>query len=282
MLWPFEYHAPTSVAEVTALLADRGGAALLAGGTDLLVDMRAGRLRPDDVVDIKRVPELGELRIDRGGTSVIGAAVPLNRLIEERAMPFDGVRAAAQSIATYQIRNRATAVGNLCHGSPAADMAPPLLVLGASLRVTGPAGERLVPLRELWKGVKWVDLREGEWATGIEVPPQPEGLRTTFAKKTRIRGHDLAGVNVGAAYDPAGRSLRVAVGACAPTPLLFDLTALLSGARSLEALVPEAVARVSAGLSAICDTRASHGYRHAMVELFVERALRELLAEGGA
>lgn len=278
MIRPFEYFRPAAADEVGRLLAGRGTARVLAGGTDLLVDMRGGARRPDRVVDIKGIGALAALVPPRGKEGWrIGACVVLNDLVEEKRLPAC-VREAAEAIATHQVRNRATAVGNICNASPAADMAPPLLVCGAAVTIRGPEGkERVVPLGAFFTGPKKSVLGRGEWVTGISLPALPAGMKTAFLKRQRVRGHDLAVVNVAAACAPKAGTLRVAVGACAPTPLLFDLGDLVGkrrgGAPKTAALAAEAWKRIGKAIAPISDNRGGAAYRREMVKLLVERAI---------
>ncbi len=268
MLGRFDYERPTSIEVAARRLAEAGaGAALLAGGTDLLVDMRSGRRDVRLLVDVKRIDGFGRLDVDRQGGLTIGAAVP-------------GLAQAAESIATVQLRNRATAVGNLCNASPAADMAPILLTLGASVLAWSPRGERAIGVAQLFAGVKRTSLRSDEIVTEVRVPAPEPGLRSGFVKQQRLRGHDLAVVSVAGTYAPAGGVLRLAFGSCAPTPVLVAPIEALRA--SVEAVADEAVRHVEAAASPISDVRASAEYRRAVLPALVRRLVRDLLAEGGA
>jgi len=283
VLGRFDYQRPSTLPEAGRLLAGNDGpAAILAGGTDLLVDIRGRRHDPRLLVDIKRIDALRRLDVDSAGALTIGAAVPLNEMIERvairRALP--GLVQAAESIATYQLRNRATAVGNLCNASPAADMAPILLVLGADLIAWSLRGERTMPLSSLFVGVKKTALAPEEIVTELRVPAPEPGLRSGFLKQQRLRGHDLAVVSVAGTYAPTTGLLRLAVGSCAPTPLLLEP---IEVGRSSKAVVEEkAVRAVQAAMRPISDTRASADYRRAVLPVLVRRLVADLLAEGGA
>jgi carbon-monoxide dehydrogenase medium subunit len=283
MLGRFDYERPTSLAEAARLLTECGSsAAVLAGGTDLLVDLRAGRRVVRLLVGVKRIDALRRLDVDSAGELTIGAAVPLNEMIERAAIrrTHPGLVQAAESIATYQLRNRATAVGNLCNASPAADMAPILLALGACLVAWSPRGERTIPLSSLFVGVKKTCLAPDEIAAELRVPAPEPGLRSRFLKQQRLRGHDLAVSSVAGTYAPTTGVLRLAVGSCAPTPLLLEP---IEVGRSSRAADEEKAARaVQAAMRPISDTRASAGYRRAVLPVLVRRLVADLLAEGGA
>ncbi len=283
MLGRFDYERPTSIEVAARRLAEAGaGAALLAGGTDLLVDMRSGRRDVRLLVDVKRIDGFGRLDVDRQGGLTIGAAVPLNEILERAAVrrTLPGLAQAAESIATVQLRNRATAVGNLCNASPAADMAPILLTLGASVLAWSPRGERAIGVAQLFAGVKRTSLRSDEIVTEVRVPAPEPGLRSGFVKQQRLRGHDLAVVSVAGTYAPAGGVLRLAFGSCAPTPVL--VAPIEARRASVEAVADEAVRHVEAAASPISDVRASAEYRRAVLPALVRRLVRDLLAEGGA
>ena len=278
MIRPFQFFGPRTAREVTELLLAHPDAVLLAGGTDLLVDMRGGTVRPEFVIDLKRVAGLDELR--PGGAAepaFIGACVTLNRVAEDERLPTF-LRAASASVGTHQVRNRATLVGNLCHASPAADTAPPLLALGALahvLRADGSAA--LMPLTSFFTGVKRTALAPGQWVLGIEIPAQAEAPAGRFLKRQRVRGHDLAVVNAAGCAWPAAKKLRFAVGACAPTPLVFELDDLYAspGGR-VGTWIDAAWARVAAALKPISDNRACAEYRTDMAELLTRTILGEL------
>jgi CO/xanthine dehydrogenase FAD-binding subunit len=281
VLGRFEYARPRSVDEACRLLAEGGrDAAILAGGTDLLVELRNASRSPSLLVDVKRIAELQALRTDSGEIAV-GAAVPLNVIAENRDLreTYPGLCDAALSIATYQLRNRATVAGNLCHASPAADMAPILLVLGALLTVRNAKETRAVPLAKLFTGVKRTSLSPADLVVDVRIPPLDGELRTTFAKQQRIRGHDLAVVNAAAAYAPYRGVLRVAIGSCAPTPVLLDPIDTTGVSRS--ALADEMARRAASATAPIDDVRASSAYRRAVLPVLLRRLLADVMDKGG-
>jgi CO/xanthine dehydrogenase FAD-binding subunit len=281
VLGRFEYARPRSVDEACRLLAEGGrDAAILAGGTDLLVELRNASRSPSLLVDVKRIGELQALRTDSGGIAV-GAAVPLNVIAENRDLreTYPGLCHAALSIATYQLRNRATVAGNLCHASPAADMAPILLVLGALLTVRNAKETRAVPVAKLFTGVKRTSLSPADLVVDVRIPPLDGELRTTFAKQQRIRGHDLAVVNAAAAYAPYRGVLRVAIGSCAPTPVLLDPIDTTGVSRS--ALADEMAQRAAGATAPIDDVRASSAYRRAVLPVLLRKLLADVMDEKG-
>jgi xanthine dehydrogenase FAD-binding subunit len=280
VLGNFEYKRIRSIEEGCHYLAEAAGeGAVLAGGTDLLVEIRNGLKSPHILVDCKDMDALKAFHIDSSG-STIGASVPLNRLIENRGFhtTYPSLADALLSIGTYQLRNRATLAGNICNASPAADSAPVLLVLGAVVDVIGVEGARTIPLSTFFAGVKRTTLKSDEIVTGIRLPDRSD-VRTGFKKQQRIRGHDLAVVNVAIAYSQSEKTVRLAIGSCAPTPVLLDPIAVDSNNK--DAFVGHVIDIVRASISPISDVRASADYRNAVLPILIERILTDLLPEGG-
>ena len=279
MLGGFDYVRPRSIEDTCRLLAETKDARIFAGGTDLLVEIRNGLRSPSLLVDVKKIDELTSLETD-GTQWIVGATVPLNVLAERRAIrdALPALADAALSIGTYQLRNRATLAGNLCNASPAADSAPVLLALGASVSVAGPDGLRTVPVSELFTGVKRTCLAPEEIVTDVRIPARPDGMRCAFLKQQRIRGHDLAVVNVAGAYEPGANRLRIAIGSCAPTPILLEP---IDGTGSADAIGDHVIALAEAATSPISDVRASAEYRRAVLPVLLRRLIDRLLDGGG-
>jgi CO/xanthine dehydrogenase FAD-binding subunit len=267
----FRYHRPATLDEAVGLLEDLGPEArILAGGTDLLVGLGDGSRSAAHVVDIKGIPDLSRIALE-GGRLVIGAGVSVNRLLEFDRLPpaLSALREAAARLATHQIRNRATVVGNICNASPACDMGPPLLVLDAELTMASPVGERRIALKDFFRGVKVTCCAPSEIVTEIRVPVGGVTV-SAFHKRTRIRGHDLSLVNGAAACEGDG-GLRVAIGAVAPTPVLIaDIDTWRPGETR------KIVEHVIAAISPIDDVRSSRAYRAAMAEFVVADLLARL------
>jgi len=288
MLGEFEYARVGTVERGCALLREAAGrAAVLAGGTDLLVAIRGGVVSPDLLVDFKGVPEMNALSVSRKEGAVIGASVPLNLLVENRTIreAYPALAAAALSVGTYQIRNRATLAGNLCNASPAADTAPALLVLDATLAIASARGTRELAVREFFLDVKKSALAPGEVVTGVEIPPARRGTRAAFLKKQRIRGHDLAILNMAGSYDVESGNLKIAIGSCSRTPVLLpSLGEPVEATASVDELVARLDAIAQEAVSPISDLRASADYRRAMIPVFLRRLLEALLRskEGAA
>ena len=285
MIGTFDYVRVGSIKEGCELLAARnGGAVALAGGTDLLVSIRNTGRSPDLLVDFKDVAQLNRLVTDNDAGAMIGACVPLNVIADNTVINdrFTALAAAARSVGSYQVRNRATLGGNIANASPAADTAPALLVLGASVNVTGKDGTRKIPIDKLFTGVKKTSLRAGEVITDISLPPVGSRARSAFLKKQRVKGHDLAIINMAVSYDPDAEALRVAIGSCAVTPILLP-PVNLSENEPIDELAERLNDIAQAAISPIDDIRASAAYRRGLVPVLLSDLLSVLLApEGGA
>jgi carbon-monoxide dehydrogenase medium subunit len=228
---PFEYRRPTTLDDAIGVLSELGPAArLLAGGTDLIIRLRDGSIRPEVVVDVKWIAELDDAIRESDGRLVIGARTAMTEIAghDRIRRDFPALAEAAAVVGSVQIRNRATLAGNVCNASPAADTAPTLLVYGAEVAVAGPAGRRRVPIDEVFVRSGVTTLAPGEIVTAIELP-LPDGPRgSVHVRRTRRRGHDLASVTLACAVG-ADRTTRIAYGSLGPRPLLVaDETGVLA------------------------------------------------------
>lgn len=277
----FEYHEPQSLAEVTALLAAHGeNARVLAGGTDLLVQMRKGRQQPSHLLNIKTVDGLNQITVAEDCIE-IGAAVTLTEAGKFlAAYPGYGVLGQAMhSVASVQIRHRATLAGNVCNASPAADTVPALAVLGARVKLHGTQGDRLVPVDRFLTGPGRTVLLTGEFVSAIVLPRVNGDGRGVFLRKARRPSLDLATVNV-AAFTAAG-VYRIALGAVGPTVIrVRDAERLLAAKGITAATAAEAAALARAAARPITDVRGSDEYRLELVAALSEQALLTL-GEGG-
>jgi carbon-monoxide dehydrogenase medium subunit len=283
MLPKFDYFAPQTLQETFELLEKHGREAkLLAGGTDLIVSLRAREQRPKSLIDIKGVKELHELSYDEKGGLTVGAAVNLNKLIhyEAASKNYPLLKEAVSTIGDYQIRNRATLVGNICNGSPAADSAPALLVLDANVNIASQRGKRTVPLREFYTGVKKTALANNELVTSVTVPTPPNGCRGGYLKGRRTVGEDLAVVGVGGLVAPVGKggkSVRLAYASVAPTPVrALEAEKVFESNKPLGDLLEQAMPIVRKTVSPISDVRGGKDYRANLVEVLTRRLIRQL------
>ena len=271
------YEAPQTLEAAIALLRAAGaGAKVLAGGTDLLVQLRAGAVEPELAVDIKRIPGMGRIRAEAGGLR-IGAAVPGAEIGAHAGLvaAWPGVVEAIRLIGSDQIQSRATAVGNLCNASPAADGVPALIAAGATARIAGPDGGRDLPVEEVATGPGQTALAEGELVASLFLPtpvPRSGDAYLRFIPRSEM---DIAVVGAGVALtlDGDGRctAARVALGAVAPRAVLVDAAALVGSRLEEEAL--RALAAAAAGACRpIDDKRGTAAYRTRVAGVLARRA----------
>src|SRR5262249_44607155 len=272
------YEAPRSIADAVRLIQADPGARVLAGGTDLLVQFRAGAQRPTAFVDVKRIPELVGITLDAAGLR-LGAATAAAEICEhdEVRRLWPGLIDGVHLIGSTQIQGRGTVGGNLCNGSPAADSTCALIVNRASCVIAGPNGERTVAAEAFCTGPGRTVLAPGEFLVAILVPrPAP---RTADAYLRLIPRSEMdiavAGAAVSVTLDPGGTgtAARIAIGAVAPTALLVPAAAeALIGYRLDEPALAKAAAAASAAAKPIDDKRGSVEYRRAVTGVLTKRA----------
>jgi CO/xanthine dehydrogenase FAD-binding subunit len=284
MLRPFDYFHPSDIAETLTLLDQECETSVLAGGTDLLVKMRRGSMRPPVVVDIKGLKECQGIRWE-GDRLSVGALTTFNDLLRsvEIQEHFPILVDATRVMGCYEIRERATLGGNVVNASPGAESGSPLAVLEAQVVLKGRRGERQMSIRDFWQGVGKTDLAPGELLVRIVIPRLPEGSRSTYLRRSRVQGMDLASVNAAVVVInpqlPASREIRVALGAVAPTPIRArEIETLLCGQEITASLLSQMREKIQEGL-APRDTslRATPGYKKEMVGVLTEMALEVLL-----
>ena len=267
----FAYERPTSLADAFALLADPGSdARLLAGGTDLIIRLRDGSMRPKTVVDVKGIAELdGDIREEDGHLRIGARAVMTDILADERIRrDYEALAEGAAVVGSAQIRNRATLAGNICNASPAADTAPALLVYDARVIVAGPGGRRRIPIDDFFVRSGVTTLAAGELVTAIELP-LPHGARgAVHVRRTRRRGHDLASVTLTCAAF-ADESTRIAYGSVGPRPVLVtDTTGVLADPAAPDAAKSQRLEELLVNASPSARSmRASPEYRLAMLRV---------------
>ncbi len=273
------YVRPRSLGEALEILAENPEAAPLAGGTDLLVDMKLGRRRPGILVDIRMLDELRGITVDNNHV-VIGAATTLEEILGSPvvAEKLPLLREAVYNMASWQIRNIATIGGNLCNASPAADTAPPLLVYGAQLIARSRRGERTIAIEDFFHGPRKTALERDEILAAIRVPIPPENHGAAFIKLGRRNSFTLSIVGVAAALtlgdDGRVSWIRIALNSVAPTPVRARSVeaALYGKTLSMEA-VEKAADKVIGDISPISDVRASKKYREEMARVLVREAV---------
>jgi len=272
----FTYERPTKLADAVDLLEAHGTAARpLAGGTDLIIRLRDGSLRPTTIIDLKHIPELRPAIREEDGRLVISATTVMTDIAADARVRdrFVALSEAAAVIGAVQIRNRATLAGNICNASPAADTATPLLVYDATVATIGRAGARRIPIDEFFIRSGETALMPGELVTAIELPLPAGRIGAVHLRRTRRRGHDLASVTLSCVVDEAGIT-RIAFGSVGPRPLLaVDETGVLAdpdGGDRKAAILEEMFAAATPSPRSM---RSSPAYRLAMLRVLGHRAL---------
>jgi carbon-monoxide dehydrogenase medium subunit len=251
---------------------------VLAGATDLLVQMRSGRVAPELLVDVKRIPEMTSITVEAGGFR-FGAAANAMELVEHEAFAraWPGVTEAVKLIGSIQVKGRATVGGNLCNASPAADSVPALIAAGAIARVVGPGGSRDVPVEEIAIGPGKTSLAKGEVVASFLLPKRPAHAGDAYLRFTPRTEMDIAvvGAGVSVTLDSGGTctAARVALGAVAPTVLLVDDAArALVGTKIDDAALDRLAAAASAACRPIDDKRGTKEYRIKVSGVIAKRA----------
>jgi carbon-monoxide dehydrogenase medium subunit len=283
---PFEYLRATDIEHAVALLARHAGSArVLAGGTDLLVELRTARSGPDVVIDISRLSDLkGIERTEEGlriGALATHTALTSSALVRSTCAALGQ---AASAIGAVQTRNTGTIGGNLMTCVPSMDGGPPLLALDASVILASEQGERRLGLREFFVGPRKTAARPDELMTHIVIPEASLGKPMAFLKFGLRKGQALALVNVAAGFFSEGEpavfeSPRIALGAVAPTVIrAFEAEKRLANQRIGSRAIREAAEIAATEASPIDDFRASAAYRRSLIAVLVRRALEEALA----
>src|SRR5215813_13685826 len=276
---PMRYEAPSSLDQAVALLAaEPGDARVLAGGTDLLVQLRTDLIEPALLVDIKRIPETRQVAEDGGGFR-IGAAVTGAELNEHPRLKsaWPGLVEAANLIGSTQVQGRATMGGNLCNGSPAADSVPALIAAGAVATLAGPKGRCDLPVEDVMLGPRKLALTKGEFVVSFFLPPRPPRSSDAYLRFIPRTEMDIAvvGAGVSLTVDAVGTitAARVSLGAVAPRVLLVaGAAAAIVGSR----LDRPAQDRLEAAARAVCapieDKRGTVEFRVQVAGVLARRA----------
>ena len=278
----FEYIAANTVSEVVALLDEKGeNARILAGGTDLIVQVREGKRNLDWMIDIKSIPEVNEIDYNVDSGLTLGAAVPCYQIyaVEDICDAYPGLIDATTIIGGTAIQGRAAIGGNLCNASPAADAIPPLIVLNATCVIAGPNGEREVPVEDFCTAPGQTVLEKGEMLVSIKIPA-PQGNSSSYYLRFIPRNEmDIAVVGAGASVvlDAAKErfiSARIALAAVAPTPLFAEeASTLLAGKEISDSVIDEAAQAAQAISRPISDMRGTAEQRTHLVGVLTRRAL---------
>jgi carbon-monoxide dehydrogenase medium subunit len=272
------YLSPATLDEAVLAFAAAGSAArILAGGTDLLVQMRAGSVKPGVIVDIKKISEMTTIEETAGGGFRIGAAVSGAVLAEHPRFGnvWPGVLEGVNLIGSTQVQGRASAGGNLCNSSPAADSVPAMIAAGAIVTVAGPNGRREMRVEQVPAGPGRTNLMAGEILVSFTLPPRPPGSGDAYLRMIPRTEMDIAVVGCGVSLtlkDGVCTAARVGLGAVAPTVLLVDAAAkALVGSKLDDAALNAAASACSAACRPIDDKRGTIAYRTKIAGVLLKR-----------
>jgi carbon-monoxide dehydrogenase medium subunit len=280
---PFEYFEPRTVPEATKLLSHYGEKArILSGGIDLIPRMRKGDVKPEYIINIQKVTGLEYIEPDGKKGFKFGAISKLHSIETSKTIQnrYPILYEAIHQITSVQTKYMGTAVGNLCVGTPASDVATALLALGAELRIAGAKGKRTEPIETFYLDYLRTSLKRGEMVTGVFLPNPRPGTGTAFLNLVRTRA-DIAKISVAVAItvkDRMCREARIAIGAAAPT--VFRATkaeAVLIGQKLLSETINKAAETAAGETTPITDLRSTAGYRKETAKVLVRRALEKAL-----
>ena len=279
----FELVTPRSVEEAIASLraSDGAGSAVLAGGTDLLLDIDDGRVAPARVVSLRRLPWRTLDWV--GGSLAIGSTLPLRSLEDDPGVraQLPGLYQAVHAVGSIALRHRATIGGNLGRAAPASDLIPMLLALDAEVDLVGPSHERRLSVNDFVRASRRTALAPGELIRSVRIPES----RPSAYSWQRVRlANDISQIAVAVAYSPSARRWSVAVGGMPPRPVLLpEVARELGRARPAEAALRGASERATRDVAIASDQRASEEYRRRLVGTLLGRAVRAVsLAEGAS
>jgi len=280
----FEYVAPKTVREAVKSLAEKGKEArVLAGGTDLIVQMRIGRRQPQRVIDIKNIPELNELSFSARRGLVIGAAVPCHTIYENAEVTerYPGLIDTVSIVGGIQIQGRASVGGNLCNAAPSADTIPILIAYGAQCDIVGPSGKRTLPVEEVCSAPGQTFLAPDELLVCIKLPANRKNTGAHYLRFIPRNEMDIAVVGAGAYVELGGRgksqtfkTARIALASVAPTPVFAQAAGdMLVGQAVTDENIEAAAQVAKAAAKPISDMRGPAEFRTHLVGVLTKRAL---------
>ncbi len=280
----FEYFEPKTIDEACSLLLEyKGEAKVIAGGTDLLVRMKDKEIAPQYLIGLKGIPNLSYMEYDEAQGLRIGILTTLGTLETSPLIQgkFGILAQAIEQMASPQIRSLATIGGNLCNAVPSADTAPPLIVMGAKLKLTSPTGERIIPVEKLFIGPYETVLGDGELLVEIQVPNPSPYSGGVYIKHTLRRAMDLTIVGVAAmitldSADGVCKDVKIALGAVATTPIRASKAeSILKGERFEDKLIDQAAQAAAGEARPRSSIRGSAEYRRKMVRVLTRRAVSQ-------
>jgi carbon-monoxide dehydrogenase medium subunit len=278
MKW-FDYAAPRSLAEAINLLSTHPRARPLAGGTDLLVQLRSGLKETDLVVDVKQLAELNQITYDPAGGLTLGAAVPCSEIHGSQALRqvYPALAEVASLIGGTQIQNRASLGGNLCNAAPSADSIPLLIALQTTCRIAGPSGAREIKIENFCTAPGRTVLQRGELLVSFHVPSPATSFAARYLRFTPRNEMDIAVAGAGVAVvleDGVFRSARIALAAVAPTPLLVREAGDWLAGKPVNAESINAAAELArTAARPITDLRGTAEFRRHLCAVLTRRAL---------
>jgi carbon-monoxide dehydrogenase medium subunit len=282
------YEAPATIDAAVAALSAASSPKVLAGGTDVLVQLHLEAIEPDVLVDVKNIPDMRTMAKESDGWR-IGAAVPAMEMMDnaEFCKDWPGVIEGAELIGSMQIKGRATVAGNVCNASPAADSTPPMIAAGAIATVIGPGGQRQVPVEDIVTGPGKTSLAKGEFIVSFLLPTQPPHSGDCYLRLTPRTEMDIAivGAGVHLTLDDSGACIaaRVSLGAVAPTPLLVKECAdALIGTKVDDTALTRLGEAASAACNPISDKRGTKEYRIKTAAVMARRAAEKALERAKA
>ena len=276
-----DYVAPTSLSEAVAVLSANGDRARpLAGGTDIIVQLRGGRRELDVLVDAKKIPELNQIELNDSGLR-LGAAVPCFQVYQNQAVAaaYPGLIDAAGLIGSIQIQGRASIGGNLCNAAPSGDSIPPVITLGGEAHINGPNGWRAVAAEDFCTGPGRSVLEPGEILVGIQIPAPAANSGTAYLRFIPRNEMDIAvaGVSSSVILDASGQTIqsaRIALASVGPTPILATAAGdSLAGKAVSDDAIAEAGRLASEAATPITDMRGTIRQRHHLVDVLTRRTL---------
>ena len=281
MLSKFHYSKPETLEEALSYLEENPETKILAGGTDLIILLNRNKLKCNHILDIKAIPEGQELSYTEEDL-FIGAGITVNQICESNIIreKYSALAEAADNLASYQIRNRATLVGNICNASPGADLAGPLLVYDAKVHIASTEGNRLVGIDEFFIGVRQTVVKENEIVIGVSIPKVEIGDRSIYLRKSRIKGHDLCNVGLALRLTPEEK-LQMAIAAVARTPLrLVEIEEAIDG----KELDYDLIEWISQEIKKYMEPRkgsirSTPEYRYHIAEVLTKRGLSKFIEE---
>ncbi|MBL6990693.1 MAG: xanthine dehydrogenase family protein subunit M [Bacteriovoracaceae bacterium] len=275
----FDYLKPKTLNEAKKLLAKHKKSQLLAGGTDLIGNLKEDALAPSNLIDLKGIKELKKLTVTKNALT-IGALVTFSDLIASKAIKkyFPIIYEAALTVASKAIRNRATVVGNICSAVPCMDSSGFLMVYDTKLKIVGSKARRTIPIAKWFKGPRKTTLKKDEIVTSIEIKAPATKHAGCYIKLGRYRGEDLAQATV-TVLATSKNKFRVSFGSVGPTPIRpLNLEKMLDGKLVDDKLIEEVMKKIPTVISPITDIRATKEYRTHMCQVMFKRALLASIA----